>query len=313
MDFSSTHVLVINFLLLQLFPAFQEEGQHSSDSHISMTTTTESSLHVHPNSSMSAAAGSSSVASDYGSDTAYEISDIGTPSLGRDNNSEVGIEDLSFYDDVTSPVDKFVKYGMSNIDEGLSMGQAILEKLENFPKNKLHARESHYNLEQNVSNGSSSKASHHSEDMLEHLSEQDHGAVVRHGRKLSNESIGSDRNSQRGSESSSLAFPNSNGHGLVHFGSGAELTRTIGTVGDSDYQLPDDIHLLVPMDQRQKMNRVLTTLQRRLITAKTDMEDLISRLNQEIAVKDYLATKVLNCCNLVLQQPHFIFWLQVYC
>ncbi|CAI9282942.1 unnamed protein product [Lactuca saligna] len=29
-----------------------------------------------------------------------------------------------------------------------------------------------------------------------------------------------------------------------------------------------------------------------LRTAKTDMEDLISRLNQEIAVKDYLTTKV---------------------
>lgn len=241
---------------------------------------------------MSMAAGSSSVASDYGSDTAYEISDIGSPSLGRDNTSEVGTEDLSFYDDVTSPVDKFVKYGMSNIDEGLSMGHAILEKLENFPKHKAHTKENH-NSEQDASNGSSLKASHHAEDMSEQLA--DRSALVHHGRKLSNESIGSDRSSLRGSESSGLAFPNSNGHGLFDFGSAAEVGRTTGTVGDSDYQLPDDIHLLVPVDQRQKMNRVLMTMQRRLITAKTDMEDLISRLNQEIAVKDYLATKVSEC------------------
>lgn len=283
------------FLLL-LFSAFQEGGQNGSDSDISMTNT-NSSVHVHPNSGIPDVAGSSSRTSDYGSDTAYETSEIGTPSLGRDNNSEVGMEDLSFYDDVTSPVDKFVKYGMSNIDEGLSMGQAIMEKLESFPKHKLHARETRHNVDQNVSNGSSSKASH-TEGILEHLSEPNQGKVVHHVRKLSNESIGSDKSSQRGSEFLNVAFPNSDGLGPFDFRSGAETPRTVGTVGDPDYQLPDDIRLLVPMDQRQKMNRVVTTLQRRLITAKTDMEDLISRLNQEIAVKDYLATKVLECYNL---------------
>jgi hypothetical protein len=49
------------------------------------------------------------------------------------------------------------------------------------------------------------------------------------------------------------------------------------------------------LDQRHKMNRVLLTMQRRLVTVKTDMEDLVSRLNQEIAVKDYLTTKVCQC------------------
>lgn len=283
----SRSIVVASFLELEAAArsSFQEQ---SPDLHISVTTT-ESSPHIHPNLRMSMAVGSSSVASDYGSDTAYEISDIGSPRLGRDNSSEVGTEDLSFYDDVTSPVDKFVKYGMSNIDEGLSMGHAILEKLENFPKHRPHARENQ-NSGQNISNGSSLKASHLAEDMSEHLA--DHSTLVHHNRKLSNESTGSDRSSLRGSESSSLAFPNSNGHGLFDFRSGTEVARNTGTVGDSDYQLPDDIHLLVPMDQRQKMNRVLMTMQRRLITAKTDMEDLISRLNQEVAVKDYLATKV---------------------
>ncbi|KAL7159050.1 hypothetical protein ABFS83_01G003100 [Erythranthe nasuta] len=287
----SRNIVVASFLELEAAArsSFQEVGQQSSDSHISVNST-DSSLHVHPNSSISVVAGSSSRTSDYGSDTAYETSEIGTPRLGMDNNSEAGTEDQSFYDDVTSPVDKFVKYGMSSIDEGLSMGQAILEKLESFPTHKMHARETHYNLDRNMSNGSSSKASHHTEGTLENLSEPDIGRD--HVRKLSNESIGSDRSSQRGSDFSNFAFPNSDGHGVFDLRSGTEISRTIGTVRDPDYELPDDIRLLVPMDQRQKMNRLVVTLQRRLITAKTDMEDLISRLNQEIAVKDYLATKV---------------------
>ncbi|KAK4491048.1 hypothetical protein RD792_001770 [Penstemon davidsonii] len=271
--------------------SFQEEGQHSSDSHISVNTTV-SSLNVVPNSSISMLAGTSSVTSDYGSDTAYETSEIGTSSHGRDNNSEAGTEDLSMDDDLTSPIDKFVKYGMSNIDEGLSMGQAILEQLESSPKHKLNAREIHSILEHNRSNGSSSKSSQHAKDMLELVSDPDHGTVVHHSRKLSNESSGSDRSSIRGSELSNIAFPNLNGFEPLDLRSGAEVSRTVQTVGDSDYQLLDDVHLVVPQDQQQKMNRGLTTLQRRLITAKTDMEDLISRLNQEIAVKDYLATKV---------------------
>ncbi|XP_042007267.1 PX domain-containing protein EREL2-like isoform X1 [Salvia splendens] len=283
----SRSIVVASFLELEAAArsSFQEEGLQSPDSYVSVTTT-DLSHHMHPN-SCTLAAGSSSVASDYGSDTAYEISDIGSPSLGRDNNSEVGTEDLSFYDDATSPVDKFVKYGMSNIDDGLSMGHAILEKLENFPKHKAHARENH-NSEQNMSNGSFLKASHHAEDMSEHGAER--SSLAHDGQKLSNESIGSDRSTLRGSESSSLVNPN--GHRPFDFGSEGEVGRTSGNVGDSDYHLPDDIHLLVPVDQRQKMNRVLMTMQQRLITAKTDMEDLISRLNQEIAGKDYLATKV---------------------
>ncbi|KAI3454216.1 hypothetical protein Pfo_010879 [Paulownia fortunei] len=287
----SRSIAVASFLELEAAArsSFQEEGQHSSNSHLSANPSV-SSLHVHPNSGISAVAGSSSLISDYGSDTAYETSENGTPSLGRDNNSEVGTEDLSLDDDLTSPIEKFVKYGMSNIDEGLSMGQAILEQLEGFPKHKLHAREIQSNLEHNLINGNSSKASHHTADVLKLLSEPDHGTEFHHVQKLSNESIGSDRSSQGGSELS--AFPNSNGYGPVDFRSGSEVSRTIGTVGDSVYQLRYDVHLVVPLDQRQKMNRVLTTMQRQLITAKTDMEDLISRLNQEIALKDYLATKV---------------------
>ncbi|KAK4422149.1 PX domain-containing protein EREL1 [Sesamum alatum] len=64
----------------------------------------------------------SSLKSHYGSDMAYDTSVFGTPCIGRDNNSGIGMEDLSLDDDLTSSIDKFVKYGVSNIDEGLSVG-----------------------------------------------------------------------------------------------------------------------------------------------------------------------------------------------
>ncbi|XP_060186950.1 PX domain-containing protein EREX-like [Lycium barbarum] len=52
------------------------------------------------------------------------------------------------------------------------------------------------------------------------------------------------------------------------------------------------LQVVIQLDQKNKMNRILSTMQLRLATAKTDMEDLLTRLNQELAVRQYLATKV---------------------
>ncbi|XP_016438042.2 PX domain-containing protein EREL1 isoform X2 [Nicotiana tabacum] len=271
--------------------SFQDENQHASESNPFLNSSV-SSLQVHPSASLSAITASSSLTSDYGSDTAYEISDVGTPRLGRDNNSDFGTDDLSLDEDVTSPIDKFVKYGMSNIDEGLFMGQAILEQLGNYPRHRVHSREINKFEENNKANGNTSRSSDLavSTDGISGLSsELENAKVIHHARKLSAESIGSDTSSQRGSELSGSAIPNSYGQGPINIPRAAE---TSGNVENTDLLLPSDVQLLLPSDQRQKMNRVLTTMQRRLTTAKTDMEDLISRLNQEIAVKDYLTTKV---------------------
>ncbi|EMS68253.1 hypothetical protein TRIUR3_03382 [Triticum urartu] len=61
---------------------------------------------------------------------------------------------------------------------------------------------------------------------------------------------------------------------------------------DMQFLYDMDAQVILPTDQRQKLSRLLVTMQRRIGTAKTDMEDLIARLNQEVAVKDYLSTKV---------------------
>ncbi|KAM4122731.1 hypothetical protein ACJW30_01G105700 [Castanea mollissima] len=201
-------VAVASFLELEAAArfSFQDVNQQNSEASPASNSTV-SSIQSIPYSSLPIVAGGSSFTSDYGSDTAYETSELGTPRLGRDDNSEIGLEDLTLDEDLTSPIEKLVKYGMSNIDEGLFMGQTILEQLEGLPRHKMNDRHLNNVIEKDKYNGNSSKASFLVGNGMELFSGPEHG-------------------------------------------------------------------------------------KRRLVTAKTDTEDLIARLNQEIAVKDYLATKV---------------------
>ncbi|KAH1110115.1 hypothetical protein GLYMA_04G065700v4 [Glycine max] len=236
--------------------SFQDASQQNSETDPDSNNTVYS-VQSPLQSSLSLFAGSSSVASDYGSDTAYEPSDLGTPRIGRDDNSEVGTDDLTLDEDMTNPIEKLVKYGISNIDEGLFMGQTILEQLEGLPRHKANARHVNYAAE-----------------------------------KLSSESVGSDGSSIRGSDMSNFGIPNSSGDGSHDLPGSALVSRETDIMGHTKLKSTGDTQLVLPLDQRNKLNRILSTMQRRLGTAKTDMEDLIVRLNQEIAAKDFLATKV---------------------
>lgn len=53
-----------------------------------------------------------------------------------------------------------------------------------------------------------------------------------------------------------------------------------------------DLLLTLPLDERHKLNRIINTQKQRLATVKTDVEDLVARLNQEMAARQYLVTKV---------------------
>lgn len=284
----SRSVAVASFLELEAAArsSFQDEKQRSPDSNSSVNNAV-SSLQVHPN-SIQSVAGSASLTSDYGSDTAYEASEIGTSSLGRDNSSEVGMEDLSLDEDLTGPIERLVKYGMSNIDEGLFMGQAILEQLEGLPRLKTNAGEINKVAKTSTNNGNASRGVYFASDTMELLSDPEHNKVFHHTRKLSSESIGSEVSSLKGSESSNSG-PNALGDTSLDLARGSEVSKTMEILG---IEFPSEVKLVLPFDHRQNVNRALVTMQRRLVTAKTDMEDLISRLNQEIAVKDYLTTKV---------------------
>lgn len=237
-------------------------------------------------------AGSSSLTSDYGSDTAYETSEMGTPRLGKDDSSELDIDDLILDEDLTSPIDKLVKYGMSNIDEGLFMGQAILDQLEGFPRHKAHGRQVKSLTRKDTENGNASKAEFLSGNGMDFLHEADDDKIISHGRKLSAGSVGSDASSLRGSEMSNSGIINSIGDGSLDLPSVVEVSRTTEILSNPELHFSGDTQIVLPLDQRHKMNRILMTMQQRLVTAKTDMEDLIARLHQEIAVKGYLTTKV---------------------
>ncbi|MBA0568366.1 hypothetical protein Golob_005865, partial [Gossypium lobatum] len=289
----SRSVSVASFLELEAAArsSFQELNECSSEANIAGNSTISSK--VPSSSSISHFAGGSSITSDYGSDTAYETSELGTPRLGRDDSSEIGSGDLTLDEDLTGSIEKLVKYGMSNIDEGLFMGQAILEQLEDFPRHRTLAINMNGTSGKDIYNGNGSRASFITGNGLELFSELEPAKVAGHARKLSTESFGSDVSFLRGSDMSSSGIPNSSVNGFVDLPGTSEVLYTKGSLGNSDPQSSGDTKIVLPLDQRHKMNRVLLTMQRKLATAKTDMEDLVARLNQEIAVKGYLTTKEL--------------------
>ncbi|GAB4854594.1 hypothetical protein Ancab_023176 [Ancistrocladus abbreviatus] len=280
----SRSAAVASFLELEAAArsSFQEtdqqlpEGNHAS-------SRTISSQQVHASSSLSTLTGSSSIMSDYGSDTVYETSELGTPSVGRDDSSEAAMEDLTLEEDLTNPIENLVKYGMSNIDEGLLMGESIMDELEGLSRHKAHAS-------QIIDNGNVSRAGLMAVERMDNLFEAaEPSKGFGHARKHSNDSIESDTCSYKGSDTSNSWAPNLLGEVSL---SRAETSRMTGNCGGTESQFQNSAPIVLPMDQHTKLNRVLMIMQRRLVTAKTDMEDLITRLNQEIAVKEYLTTKV---------------------
>ncbi|GMQ08977.1 hypothetical protein CsSME_00052491 [Camellia sinensis var. sinensis] len=198
------------------------------------------------NSDVSLVAGNSSIASDYGNDSACEISELGTPRHGTDNYSELGVENKT------------------------------------SDQEKLSWRPKHSEYENSIMD----------KDEMEPFCKTENRKLGSHLRRLSTDSVGSDVSSVRASENSNLGVASSLGDNSLNLPEGAEISRTMDTLANSDLQFARDLLVALPSEERNKMNRVLTTMRRRLATAKTDMEDLIARLNQELAVRQYLTTKV---------------------
>ncbi|CAD5319470.1 unnamed protein product [Arabidopsis thaliana] len=239
-------VVVASFLELEATArsACQVVDQNASDSNDDGNSTSLSSL-VHPNSG-----GSSLLSSDYGSDTAYETSELGSASLGQDDVSETDTGDLTLDEDLTNPTEKLVKFSMSNIDEGLSMSQTIIEQLEDFPKHRVHLGYANDITETNSYNGKASKGVFRANNDLRRRSESETSHSVMHDRKLSLESA----------------------DGVSLLAGETSTSSILSSIVDSQLDVNHDIsvgNLEIP-----------------------DMEDLIARLNQETAVKEYLNRKV---------------------
>ncbi|KAK4837071.1 hypothetical protein QYF36_002594 [Acer negundo] len=179
---------------------------------------------------------------------------------------------------------------LSDIDISRSVSVATFLELEAAARSSFHDQETldahssflfQTNSDASVVVGSSSVASDHEYQKLDG-----------HVRRLSTESVGSDLSSIRASEISNYGVSDLFGDNSFDHPEGGEASRTMIALDGSDSLFPRDSQIAVPSDQRLKLNRVLNTMQQRLATAKTDTEDLIARLNQEGAVRQFLTTKV---------------------
>ncbi|XP_052180718.1 PX domain-containing protein EREX isoform X2 [Diospyros lotus] len=213
------------------------------------------------NSDVSLCAHTSSITSDYDNESAYKTSELGKTIHGRDIHPELN-------------------EGNRTSDQGQFSWHT---KDSNNENSALDSKEATYGT---------SKSSFPREDEIEPSSKPENCKLGSHHQQLSTESVGSDVNSVRGSENSYLGVANFVGDNSLDLPEGLEIPGAMDILMDSDLQSARDLSIALPSDEHNKLNRVLNTLQRRLATAKTDMEDLVARLNQELTVRQYLTTKV---------------------
>lgn len=240
----------------------------------------------HANSDVSVLAASSSIASDHGNDTPYEISEVGTPRHWNGGSADLGMENSISEQDLFDPVETTDKYGMFN-------RKFFRESLQRISRRRMHMHTGSegYSTGRDEIIENTSDAKLLRMDGTEFLPELGDYKLAGHVHRLSTESVGSDLSSVRASEISNIGAANLYGD-YPDQSEGPEAPRNMDSFGNPDLQLPRDILVALPSDERHKLNRVLVTMQRRLATAKTDLEDLIARLNQEVAVRQFLTTKV---------------------
>ncbi|XP_011007709.1 PREDICTED: uncharacterized protein LOC105113290 isoform X1 [Populus euphratica] len=264
--------------------SFDDANQQGEDVDSSVIGMVPSFL-LQTSSDGSVLAGSRSVASYHDYDSPDEMSGFATPRIERDISDDLGMEASTSDQNITDPTETPVKHSRFS-------NTSILENLERFSLQKIHTvrvksitgRDKHAN--------STSKAKSFFGDETAPLPEQEYLRLDGHIRRLSTESIESDISSVRASEISNLGMGNLFGDNSVDCPEGTESSKIIDASVSSDLRLSRDVLVALPSDERHKLNRVLNTLQQRLATAKTDVEDLIARLNQEIAVRQFLTTKV---------------------
>lgn len=242
-----------------MLSAFDKMNQQSSDVNSSSNGALQSFL-PQANLNVSAVAGSSSITSDHGDETPSEISEFGTPRHS----------DFTDQQDLIDPSETAVNFGKFN-------GNFIRESLQRFSKHKMPTGIEGGSIDRDRVSEDTAGGKPLRLDGTKFFPESDDYKQDGHVRKSSTESLGSDLSSARVGEVSNSAVANVEG----------DLSDI-----KSDLQVPVNLLVALPSDERQKLNRVLITLQQRLAAARTDVENLIARLNQEVAVRQFLSTKV---------------------
>lgn len=236
-------------------------NQQSSDVNSSSNGAVQSFL-PQANSDVSAVARSSSITSDNGDETPSEISEFGTP---RHYNS-----DFADQQDLIDPSE-------TTLIHGKLKGNFIKENLQRFSKHKMPTGIESGSIARDQVSEDTADGKPLRLDGTKFFPDLDDYERDGHVQRLSTESLGSDLSSAKVGEVSNSAVANFDG----------DLSDI-----KSDLQVPMGLLVALPYDERQKLNRVLITLQQRLATARTDVDNLIARLNQEVAVRQFLSTKV---------------------
>lgn len=263
--------------------SFNDEHQEIPDN-FSTSDVVPSSLY-HANSDISLFADSSFIASDHGNDTPYEKSEVGSPRHLNDSSAGLGLENSISEQDLIDPTEMTARYGMFN-------RKFIQESLQRFSRRRMHTESDGNNVGKDEVIENTSNAKPLRMDGTEFFPELGDCKLDGHVRRLSTESVGSDLSSVRASEISNVGAANLFGDYPLDHSEGSEAPRNADSSVNPNLQLPRDLVVALPSDERHKLNRVLVTMQRRLATTKTDLEDLIARLNQEAAVRQFLTTKV---------------------
>uniref|UniRef100_A0A1J3E2Y8 PX domain-containing protein n=1 Tax=Noccaea caerulescens TaxID=107243 RepID=A0A1J3E2Y8_NOCCA len=109
-------------------------------------------------------------------------------------------------------------------------------------------------------------------------------------RKFQTRTTESDATHVRDSEASIPGEPDSVNSGTID--SHDEAHGNMYGAVSANTETQKDLTIVFQSEERHKLKRVIDMLKQRLETAKADTEDLISRLNQELAVRQFLSTKV---------------------
>ncbi|KAL8153377.1 hypothetical protein V2J09_011137 [Rumex salicifolius] len=224
----------------------------------------------------------STVASEYGDDT-YDVSETGTPRHEINSFSALSRGKSVPENNVTGTLETM------NTNFSKNSMRQLLDTIQKLSRDQMLSRGGDSTRGKDKAYEGTSTAVGCDEDSKDVISAVESNKVATHVRRLSTESAGSD-SSSKATETSTLGGTSMNVDSSFNIHEGSESPRALDI--NSTILLPSYLIVALPLEARRKFNRVLSTMEQRLATAKTDMEDLVARLNQELALRQYLSTKV---------------------
>lgn len=269
--------------------SFCESSHQESDVNLAGTSNIPS-YPISSHSTVSSITGTSAIISSCGDDYAYETSQSGKPKHWKDNNSELGMEKATSDHDLASPAEATIKEGLSGNDDAKLSKEFMLGNQEKDLHSELFHGRVKSGIDRDEMYRDTSKAVSLHECGMELSSGSENPTIVNHC--LSRERPENDTGSPTPGETLNLWEAQQICSTSSELSRSAEAFKTMDMLVSSALQFSHETLLVLPTDEQQKMNRLLTTMQQRLATSKADMEDLITRLNQELTVRQYLTTKV---------------------